>query len=609
MYSEKWILPALLLLCLVGRAQQDTVFLRQVDISDVSLKRYGSTQKAISISDSVYTSNRTSLGGLIQFNSPVYIRENGIGGVSSASFRGTTAQQTAVIWNGININSQFNGQFDFNSYYTSDAGQITVRPGGGSVLFGSSAIGGSIHLNTTLDFYRHLDNRVSLSYGSFDTGRFAYNINASDGKFSVNASVSHNRSENDYPFPDSDRNNLNGAFFNTGISAAAGYRINHKNIIRLYSQYSSGERHFSLISPSETPTKYQDRNSRNLLEWIYGNENFNSRARVAYLEEQYRYFETLNDENPSFGLAKTVIGKYDAALKIRSNMFVNALVEYASIRGSGTDVRQTNRNIGSGTLVFRHIPGKFLYELGIRQELSDDYSSPVLFSAGGKYQITSNYSLRFNGSRNYRIPSFNDLYWADGGNPDLKPESSYQAEIGQDFQWKNLSAGLTVFYMDISDMIQWLPGTTAAWRPVNVNEVESFGLEFSGKHSFESGSHKLVSAVLYSYTNSQNAETEKQLIYVPKHKATAALDYTYDRFGVGLQGLFTGSVPTRSDNNPRYDLDGYFVGNGLVSYRFGKQKSIVVEAQVRNVFDQEYQTMINRPYPGRHYTFSLTLML
>jgi iron complex outermembrane receptor protein len=53
--------------------------------------------------------NSSNLSELLRFQSQVYIKENGRGAVSSPSFRGTTAQ-TAFVWNGININSNFLGQ-------------------------------------------------------------------------------------------------------------------------------------------------------------------------------------------------------------------------------------------------------------------------------------------------------------------------------------------------------------------------------------------------------------------------------------------------------------------------------------------------------------------
>ena len=64
--------------------------------------------------------------------------------VASPSFRGTNASQTAVLWNGIPINSMFTGQTDFNTILTGSIDKLTIRSGSGSVPFGSGAIGGSI---------------------------------------------------------------------------------------------------------------------------------------------------------------------------------------------------------------------------------------------------------------------------------------------------------------------------------------------------------------------------------------------------------------------------------------------------------------------------------
>ena len=83
--------------------------------------------------------------------------------VSSPSFRGTTAQQTAVVWNGININSQLLGQTDFNTVSTRGYNSIAVKAGGGSVVYGSGAIGGTIHLNNDLKFKKTFKNRHIFS--------------------------------------------------------------------------------------------------------------------------------------------------------------------------------------------------------------------------------------------------------------------------------------------------------------------------------------------------------------------------------------------------------------------------------------------------------------
>ncbi|RYZ76354.1 MAG: TonB-dependent receptor, partial [Proteobacteria bacterium] len=308
--------------------------------------------------------------------------------------------------------------------------------------------------------------------------------------------------------------------------------------------------------------------------------------------------------------AETAIARYDFTYRIGQKMLLNAIADYTQTTGRGTDVTKTKREIGSGALLFKHqVVTKIGYELGIRKELTSDYESPMLFSAGLKLQPTKVYALRLNGSRNFRIPTFNDLYWSDGGNPDLKPESSYQAEVGNEFRFPGLTISVVGHYMKISDMIQWLPGTTNAWFPQNVNEVRAYGAEVFLEAKRRFGVHTLTMNGTYAYTVSKNERTGKQLIYVPYHKATGAIAYGYRKFSANVQGLFNGEVFTRTDNNKRYNLDGYAVVNAGLNYDFGKRDSYRVGFQVLNALDSEYFTMERRPYPGRNYNITLTLIL
>ncbi|MBT8296286.1 MAG: TonB-dependent receptor plug domain-containing protein, partial [Gramella sp.] len=122
-------------------AQNDSInWLEEVILSDVKLTSNSSGQLVKELSDSLIQQNEPFLTSLLKFNSPFYFRENGYGMVSSASVRGTGAAQNAVIWNGININSQFTGQTDFNAINTQVFQNVSVKPGGGSVVYGSGAI-------------------------------------------------------------------------------------------------------------------------------------------------------------------------------------------------------------------------------------------------------------------------------------------------------------------------------------------------------------------------------------------------------------------------------------------------------------------------------------
>jgi outer membrane cobalamin receptor len=146
MTAKKPLLFSVFLMCQFIFAQQDSISLKEVIVTDSQLRQFSKTLSVQKLNDSVIAANGPSLTSLLNYNSVIHFKENGYGMVSSPSFRGTTAQQTAVVWNGININSQFNGQTDFNTITSNDYDATNIRAGGGSVIFGSSAIGGSIHL-------------------------------------------------------------------------------------------------------------------------------------------------------------------------------------------------------------------------------------------------------------------------------------------------------------------------------------------------------------------------------------------------------------------------------------------------------------------------------
>lgn len=608
MTFKKLVFVLTFLVCQFALAQGDSIqYLQEVKVSDTKLKNFSNTQSVQVLTDSIINKNQASLTSLLNYNTVIYFKENGLGMVSSPSFRGTTAQQTAVIWNGININSQLLGQSDFNTLTTRDFKDITVRAGGGSVIYGSSAIGGSIHLNNELDFGNSFSNDLRVNYGSFNTYGVNYKVNISDEKFSFQASISRNASDNDYEYVDSDWTNLNGQYYNTSLNTTFGYKINGNNYLKFYSQFFDSERHFSVIFPSEIKTKYSDFNTRNMLEWSSFFGRFTSKVKVAALSEKYKYFANIASDSHTFGVVKTYIGKYDLAFDVNNDIKLNAVLDYTLNDGNGSDIKSEKREIASGSLLLKHeLTEKLVYEASIRRELTDNYKSPVLFSAGASYAFFDFYTLKINGSRNFRIPSFNDLYWQPGGNENLKPESSYQAEAGNDFHFKNFRFTLTGYVIDIDNMLRWVP-LGGVWTPENTNKVKTYGAEAILNWSKSFGKHQIALNGTYAYTVSENQETKKQLIYVPYHKATSSLAYSYRKFSADYQFLYNGEVFTRSDNNSRYNLDAYFVSNASVGYDFGQKNTCQLGLQVLNLFNEKYASVESRFLPGRNFNMYLTL--
>jgi len=609
MTLKKLVLSFILICCQYALAQDTiAVKLQEVSISDLHLKKHSASQSVLKLSDSIIKNNKPSLTSLLNYNSLIYFKENGLGMVSSVSFRGTTAQQTAVIWNGININSQLNGQTDFNTISTRNFNSITVRSGGGSAIYGSSAIGGSIHLNNDLSFKRNITGEVQVDYGSFNTLGTHFNGKIGSDKIATQIGFSRNSSDNDYTFPETDKKNENGKYYNNSFNVDFGYKFNEKHYVKFYSQLYDGERHFSAALGSSSKSKYQNFDTRNLLEWkAFYSSRFTSTLRLAHLEEEYKYFENAAKEKFSFGKSETSIIKYDASFNLFSKMTVDAIVDYTQTKGSGSDLTSDTRKIGSASLLIKHnVANWFLYELSSRKEITNQYQSPLLFSVGTVFKPLSFYRIKLNGSRNYRIPSFNDLYWEGSGNKDLKPESSYQAEMGHELFTKHVSLQVTGFGIKIDDLIQWKPNETGLWTPENVAKVKTYGIELVLKLNKQFGRHGFDLTSSYGYTKSINEKTEKELIYVPNHKWVTNFQYAYRRFSLNGQVLYNGQVFTSSDNENI--LADFMVLNSGISYGFGKKQNYKVGFQAANISDENYQNVLGRPMPGRNYTLNINLI-
>lgn len=562
------------------------------------------SQRTIVLNDSLIENSVGTFTDFLQKNTTLYFKENGYGMVSSPSFRGTTAQQTSVLWNGIKINSALLGQTDFNSTAFKSYDDIVVKPGGGSVLYGSGAIGGSIHLNNQLYFDRSLENEIQLNYGSFNTQGLHYKVNAGTSKLAVGAHFGYNKSENDYEWIGKNRKNINGAFFNVDFGTEIAYRINDLNRVEFYSSTFSDDRHFSLITPYQTKTKYQNNYYRNLLKWHYKTSRFLNTFYTANIRESYLYFDQLPKDSKSGGSANTWFFKNESFYNLTSRLKLSSLVEYQRTTGEGenSSLPFSEQEIASVSLMGNYEFSPFHgFEIGLKNEFAKDYENPFLFSAG-YYLNAGKYELKINASKNYRIPTFNDLYWQPGGNLNLKPETSYQFDVNNGFISKYLNANLSTYYIDLTDMIRWVPTNSGFWEAHNVDRVSIYGAEVSLGTQKNWDYNKLSTNVNYAYTRSLNDENNKQLTYTPLHKLNLWISYQYKGFSIVPSLLYNGKIYTTASNDEDSIVDAYAVMDLDIGQQFRFHKfPFTVNLKIKNVANTAYTNMPERMMPGRNY--------
>jgi len=560
------------------------------------------------LTDSLLNRSYKSLGNLLQEQANFYFKQNGNGMVSSISLRGTAASQTGVYWNGIEINSALNGQTDFNTLQANSFDELEIRKGGGSVLFGNGAIGGAINLKNNVSFQPDARGEVLLGAGSYETYFSQLNGLFSTDRIYIKAGFGLSASENDYPYLGTDLKNDNGSYSNYSVNTTLGYKLNEKNVLTLNASLFDNDRNLSRTLTTESNAALLNTDMRLLVDWEYLGNRFTSSLKAAFLHEDFNYlFNQEITDNTSKGESKRWIGKYDLSYFLNKEMFFRAGLELENSQGSGTSISEVEQTDFSTYLLFHHQPIKeFMYNLSLRGGASSAYNIPFIYSFDAKYLVSQNLALKTGFSSNYRLPTFNDLYWEPGGNPDLKPENSLSGEIGIDYHHKMFSISGTAFVIKSDDLIQWRPVTSDFWQPQNISEASNYGLEIMGFIKQNFGVHFLELKLQYDYTKAMDDETDKQLIYVPKHRASMLLNYFWKQWDFNYNLQYVGEVFTTSSNTQ--SLDAYWLSDVSFSRRLLKDRMDIGFA-INNLFDEKYQSVAFRPMPNRNYLLQINFKI
>ncbi|BAP32917.1 putative TonB-dependent outer membrane receptor [Chryseobacterium sp. StRB126] len=565
--------------------------------------------KTINIED--VEKNSSNLSELLRFQSSIYIKENGRGAVSSPSFRGTSAQQTAFVWNGININSNFLGQGDINNIALFGYDQIGIKAGGGSVTYGSGAIGGSIHLNNNLDFNKGFHGSLFSEIASFGTYNNFLKGSYSNDKFSFKASANYAVSTNDYEVPEyvvgrTSFKNINGRYYNTTFNIGTAYKITDSQTISWQSQIFDASQHYVIYEENGNRTKYKANTLRSMISWDINKVNLSNSFKFAYTEDNYRYFSDIHSLKSNGAEGKNYILKNDFNYFITPKININAIGEFQVNKAEGYEIGSVSRNIGSLAGMIKYFVSKDLrFEAGIKKDFVEDISSPVLYSFSGKWNALKWYHIGASFSRNFRYPTFNDLYWKPGGNLNLQPETSLNIDMDHEFNFGGFKIILNPYYMDIKDFISWLPTSYGYWAPFNTYKSEFYGLESQVSWNKSFGRHRLKINAGYTYSKSINKETQKQMMYVPLHKVNGSIDYKFDFLKIYAQGLFNGLTYTTADEKRSVALDPYFILNTGISADILKKYTLGFK--VNNLTDTIYQTVYDYPMPKRNYSIYATI--
>ena len=151
--------------------------------------------------DSVVISQQinASLADLLAAYTPVFIKTYGQGGFATASFRGTSASHTQVLWNDVTINSPMVGQMDFSMIPVFFMDDLKMMYGGSSLANNSGGLGGSINIANNPNKEK-LKIQYTQQFASFSTYGSYLNIGLGSTKFQSRTSIMYLSYENNFSF-------------------------------------------------------------------------------------------------------------------------------------------------------------------------------------------------------------------------------------------------------------------------------------------------------------------------------------------------------------------------------------------------------------------------
>ena len=618
--------------CLSLRAQ-DTITLNAVEVTadkyhDIeALKPLVMKKLDTIVLQSKSTSN---LSELLIRHSPVFIKTYGPGGTSTASFRGTTASHTLVLWNGFQLNAPTLGQVDFSTIPVFLIDDVSLNWGSGTSN-NSGGLGGTVNIDNTHHFGDGFVLDLKQTYGSFNTLGSFVTVGNYGKKFSFRVKAYRNSSDNDFEynnigvFPAQRMRQRNAEFVDYGVMPEVSFMLKN-SVISASSWNQWNDRNLPPIMTNANNKNFEewtkDSFSRNFLSfktfWNTGNLQLKS---AAFVENQRYFLEVRNPETNGF---VTGINSENHALVLHQianleQQLYQSWTLKGKVQWDNERVRSNNyegqkvRNLVSIYAAVNGTPFKCAdLSLTARYDWTDGKPMGLFPTATFSYQLPFYKAVSFTlgYSHNYRNPSLNDLYWYPGGNPDLLPENGRTADLALKYGLQKGPFKLdlrTGGYLSwVKNWIQWKPSFYRYWVPENVAMVFARGIENHVNASFVEGDWKVSLSGNYVYTittdESEVAQLQgisgKQLIYIPRHHGNLFVDTRWKTWSLSYTLEATGRRSTSYADVETFPLQAYYLHHIAV----GKQiKKFRVELRCNNLTDKEYQNVIWRAMPGRSF--------
>ncbi|MCM1067509.1 MAG: TonB-dependent receptor plug domain-containing protein [Muribaculaceae bacterium] len=603
--------------------------------------------------------NSQSVADALRYFSGVQVKDyGGVGGIKTVNIRSMGTNHSGVVYDGIELGNAQNGQIDLGQFSLDNVEAISLYNGQKSEIlqpardFGSA---GTIYIRTRTPRFAPGENyhaRATFRTGSFDLINPSALVELRLSR-SVNASLSAEwiNSSGKYKFRYRRKNPAGETAYDTTATRQNGDINAIRAELNLNGTIDEGEWHFKVYhydSERGVPgaivnnvwrrgeriwdnnsfaqgsfTKYIGRFSTlaNVKYSFYRTHYVNNDDKQIKIDNIYRqrefYFSTANEYRilPSL----RVSASYD--------FMWNALA--ADMYGFARPDRYTHMAALAAALSLDRFKaqasamGTFIHDKLRGQESPKDKHvfTPAVYVSG--YPLRNrDFSVRAFVKRSFRMPTFNDLYYADMGNSKLDPEQVTQYNLGLLYEHKSQGFVKAVrvsadgYINRVKDKIVAYPkGQQFRWTMLNLGLVDIKGVDVSALITVNPVDDLMLTLrAQYTWqraidiTNPADNYYRDQIPYIPHHSGAGVLNATWRRWMFNCSYIYVGERYNQQENirynymQPWYTTD-LSLGRDFTFGKVGFRALL----EVNNVFAQDYDVIINYPMPKRNYRLTLTV--
>lgn len=551
-----------------------------------------------------------------------FTRNGGPGTASSLNIRGAEGHHTVTIIDGVKLNdpSSTQGGFNFGNLLVGDVARIEVLRGAQSTLWGSQAIGGVVNI-VTREPAEPFEATADAEAGSRKTAYLRAGIGGAGERVTWRLAGAHYVTDG---FSAYKRGTEDDGYHNTGLSGRVRVGLTDEVSIEARSVYSKGRLQFDGFN-TDSP---EFGRTEELVAYVGLNVallegRLKNRLAYAYTDTDR---ENLNPARPALPITFQAAGQnrrweYQGAFAITEDWTAvfGAERERSRMRTRSPSTFTPNPPFRRGRAavdsVYGQLQGEVLPGLtltgGLRYDDHDATAGETLGQAAAAWALNDGATvLRASFGQGFRAPGLYELY-SEFGNLGLSPESfdAWDAGIEQRLAGGRAVVSATYFRREADNEIRFAScafgATDALCAPggvqrfgyyVNVQKTEAQGVELAGEARVVD---RLSLMANYTWTDARNrsgVNSGKRLTRRPEHMGSAAATYLWPAgLSTTLAARYVGE--TFNDEANRVSVADHLVVDVRASWPL--REGVELYGRVENLFDADYETVLNFGTPGR----------